>query len=419
MLRDWAVAGNDPPALDAVAGGRPCRAARWDAERLAAVTARLAARGAEALAAVPLERRLAAWIAAVEALLDPESDERRELFPALLSTARLSPEGLTEALDIVVGGAGADAAAALAARRPAAGEAGVDGVVLAANVPGLAVQSVLPALVAGRPLVVRSPAREPLFAPALVAALVRREPALAEAFAAVSFAHGRSDLLAAALGGCRRVLAYGGRPALAALGATLGERLVAQGPKASVAFVAGERDALAAGRAIARDVALLDQRGCLSVQAIYVAGEARELADALVFALALEHRRLPPGPAEPELVARLQQWRREAALAGALVGELDAAAGTVVADPELGFRPTPGLRSVRVHSVDALDDALAALAPWRGALQGAALAGEEALARGEEIAARLGLARCAPAGRLQHAEAGWASGGIDPLGVFA
>jgi hypothetical protein len=418
VLRDWATADDDPLALDAIAGGRPWRAARWDAARLAAVAERLAARGAEALAAVPVERRLAAWLATVEALLDPESEERSELFPALVATARLSPEGLSEALEVVVGGAGAEAAEALAARAPRAGEAGVDGVVLAANVPGLAVQSVLPALVAGRPLLLRSPAREPLFAPALVAALVRREPVLAGAFAAVSFPHDREDLFAAAFGRCRRVLAYGGETAIAALRATLGERLVALGPKASVAFVAGARDPLAAGRALARDVALLDQRGCLSVQAVYVAGEARELAEALAFGLALEHRRLPPGAADPAAAARLHQLRGAAQLAGTLVGRLEAAAGSVVLERGAGFRPVPGLRSVRVHEVGSLDEALAALAPFRGSLQGAALAGEEALARGDEIAARLGLARVAPAGRLQHPEAGWAAGGLDSFAVF-
>ena len=38
----------------------------------------------------------------------------------LVGTSRLSPEGLAEALEVVVGGAGPDATAALAARAPAA-----------------------------------------------------------------------------------------------------------------------------------------------------------------------------------------------------------------------------------------------------------------------------------------------------------
>jgi acyl-CoA reductase-like NAD-dependent aldehyde dehydrogenase len=419
VTRDWATPGETPSEVDTAIAGRPYRGAAWDARGLVAVAGRLAERGAAALAGVPFARRIEVWNEAIAALLDPDSAERRELLPALVASSRLSPEGLTEALEVVLGGAGAEAAAALARRRPAAIEAGVDGVVLAANVPALAVQVVLPALVAGRPLLLRSPAREPLFAPALVAALARREPALGEAFAAVTFPHDRDDLFAAAFDGCRRVIAYGGEAALDALGGRLGERLVACGPKASVAFVAGAVDPLAVGRAIARDVALLDQRGCLSVQAVYVTGDARELAEALAFGLAGEQRRLPPGPAEPELAARLQQLRGEAALHEALIGDLAAAAGTVILEPAPEFRPVPGLRTVRVHAVASLDDACAALAAWRGRLQGAALAGDEALERGDELAARLALARVAPAGRLQHAEAGWASGGVDPLTLLA
>jgi hypothetical protein len=193
---------------------------------------------------------------------------------------------------------------------------------------------------------------------------------------------------------------------------------VALGPKASVALVAGELDAESEGRRLARDVALLDQRGCLSVQAVWVAGDAREMGEALAWGLALESRRLPPGPAEPAVAARVQQLRGEAALRGALVGRLGPAEGSVIVATGEPFAPVPGMRTVRVHGVGALEEALDALAPVRGHLQGAALAGDAAHARADEIAVRLELARVAPAGRLQHAEAGWRSGGVDWMAVF-
>ena len=66
-----------------------------------------------------------------------------------------------------------------------------------------------------------------------------------------------------------------------------------------------------------------------------------------------------------------------------------------------------------------LDAALAALEPERGRLQGAALAGADALERSLEIEERLGLARVAPAGELQHVEAGAATGGLDPFPYLA
>jgi len=420
VLRDWSTPENCAPRARETKGNLPFESAAWQGDELAVLTSRLAERGVSALATLSLDRRLELWHDVVTALLDPDSTERAALFPALVDTARLSPEGLSEALEVVAGGAGSAAAASIAERLPSSPPApGVDGVVLASNVPGLAVQSLLPALLAGRPLLLRSSRREPLFAPALVDALVAREPALADAFAAVSWPSADDRLTAAAFDGTRRLLAYGDDAALGSLAARFGERIVTLGPRASVGLLAGDADLLSAGRAFARDIALLDQRGCLSVQAVYVVGDARELAAALAFGLALEHRRLPPGPAEPAIAARVQQLRGEAALSGRLIDDLPTVAGTVVIADGLDFEPVPGLRTVRVHRVGALEDALAALDAWRGRLQGAALAGEEAVARGDEIAGRLELARVAAAGALQHAEAGWASGGIDPLTVFS
>jgi hypothetical protein len=418
VLADFAVPRGCAPAhIETDASGR-WRAGRFAPAELAGIAAHLAGHGARALASVPLARRLAAWDDAVAALLDPESEERRALFPALVGTARLSPEGLSEALEVVLGGWRGEAAAALAARARPVETPGLAGVVLAGNVPALAAQSLLPALVTGRPLLAKSATPEPLFAPALVAALAAREPALGHGLAAVVFAGDDEPALEAAFGTAARLLAYGGAPALAALAARFGPRLVAQGPKASVALAGGDYDPLGVGRALARDVALLDQRGCLSVHAVYVAGDGRELAEALAFGLAIEARRLPPGPAEARALAAVQQWRGTAELTDTLVGGLAPREGTVVLASGADFRPSPGLRAVRVHSLAEIVAATAALGPWRGALQGAALAGAAAEELGPELEA-LGVSRLAPPGELQAADAGWANGGVDPFAVFA
>jgi hypothetical protein len=421
MLNDWHVPAGCTPATTATEAATGVRRARWRAEELAVLADELARRGAAALATLPLDRRLAAWGGAVEELLDPDSDARRALFPALVASARLSPEGLAEALGFVLGVVRRETLPGWLERLPPAAPRGLGGVVLAANVPALAAQSLLPALLLGRPLLLRSSTREPLFAPALLAALARREPTLADAFAAATWPADHDPLTVAAFGKAERLLAYGGETALGALAARpeLAGRLRAFGPRASVALVAGAFDPLTAARALARDVAQLDQRGCLSVQAVYTTGDARALAEALAFALAGEHLRLPPGPAEAGAAAALQQLRGEAALRSALVGELTAAQGTVLLERASAFRPVPGLRTVRVHPVPALGDALAALAPWRGRLQGAALAGDEACARAEEIREALALARVAPAGALQRAAAGQVSEGDDPLTALA
>lgn len=389
-----------------------------DPVELAALATRLAARGPAILAARPRAAWLDLWSSALEALLEPETPERRALMPALLASSRLSPEGLTEALDVVLGGLRSGAASALLEAPPTPGPRALAGAILAGNIPGLAAQCLLPALLAGRPLLLKSASDEPVFAPALVDALVARAPELADAFAAVRFPGTRTDLLEAAFAPAERLVAYGGGEAVEALRARFGARLVAHGPKASLAVVAGDVDLLSVARGLARDVALFDQRGCLSVQAVYVvANGAEALAERLAWALELESRRLPPGPIEPALAAQVQQLRAEAELRGLTVPRLDLAAGTVIVETRPAFRPVPGLRTVRVHPLARLADLVEILEPWRGRLQGAALAGAAAQALRAPLA-ELGLSRFAPPGELQAADATWANGGIEPTALF-
>jgi hypothetical protein len=403
------------------------RRGRFAAEELRALAGRVATRGPQVVAAIPVARRLALWNETLAAFLEPGSPERSALLPRLLTSARLSAEGLTEGLEIVLGGASGASAAALARRAGALadGLAGaaprtLAGVVLAGNIPGLAVQSLLPALLLGRPLLLKSASAEPWFAPALVAALVAREPALADAYAAVAFTGDDAAAFTAAFADTDPLLAYGGAAAVTNLTAHFGGRLVAHGPKASVAFVGADVDLVGTARGLARDIALFDQRGCLSVQAVYTDGDPEELAAALAWALRLESARLPHGPIDAATAAAVQQLRAAADLKQGTKSELqlELAVGTVLVESATFFRPVPGLRTVRVHGVPKLTDALPALAAWRGQLQGAVLAGPTT----EKLAASLpllGFSRLAPPGELQSADASWANGGMDPLGVFS
>lgn len=298
-------------------------------------------------------------------------------------------------------------------------------VVLASNLPALAVQPLLPALALRRPVLLKSPSAEPLFAPAFVAALVRREPRLAGAVAAVTWPGGRADLEAPLLAAAGTVVAYGGAEALADLERrAVGARFVGYGPKMSLAAI----DAAAAGSSpevlaagLARDVALFDQRGCLSVVAVYVAGsqdEAARFARLLEAALAALAVRWPPGPAAPAVLAAVQQVRLEAELRGLPRPALPVTAGTVLLEPAPALRPSPGLRTVRVHPLPELELLPAILSPWAGRLQGAALAGPAAWRLTPRLI-ELGISRCAAPGELQSPDAAWHNGGIDPLRVLA
>ncbi|MEO8275068.1 MAG: acyl-CoA reductase [Thermoanaerobaculia bacterium] len=423
-IRDYSVPGGFEPrdeVRDNRLGGITSRG-RFEPRELAAIAERLSLHGSRAIASVPRARRIDVWSEVIDTFLEPRTRERERVLMPLQQSSGLSAEGITEALFVVLGGAAAGPARALADRAmpaAAAEHSGCCGVVLPGNIPAIAVQSLLPALLLGRPVLFKNASAEPWFTPALIDALAAREPALALGFAAVTFPGDDEASFSAAFGGVERLLAYGSGPAVESQRERFGARLLAQGPKASVALVGTDVDLVGTARALARDIALFDQRGCLSVQAVFTDGDPGELADALAWALELESARLPAGPIDRALAAAVQQLRAEAALrqGARRVPVLDLVAGTVLIESELFFRPVPGLRTVRVHGVRELRQALTAFAPWSGRLQGAALSGSAALALAEDLR-ELGFSRLAPAGELQSVEAGWHNGGVDPLAIF-
>jgi len=460
-------------------GGITIDSAQWSAETVAKLIDHLAGHGTRALAAVDDAELLEAWGATVEAFFDGRSDERRRLAGPLLALTGLSAQGLAAGLEAVLGGMRArpHAKDLLArARRLRKGADGAHGapygtsgdqplgdrpdaaygthdersvneplrrgvrrahhstpaseaasrapafVVLAGNVPALAVQPLLPALVMRRPALLKSASAEPLFAPAFVAALARRLPAIGDGVAALTWVGGDPTLEAPVLARADPVLVYGGRAAVTDLQRRAAGRVVDYGPKLSFAVVGADADLARAAAGVARDVALFDQRGCLSVQAAFVEGgaaRATAFGEALATALAAFAIELPPGAVDAMQASAVQQIRGAAEMRGALASRLPIGAGTVVVEPAgAPLVPSPGLRTVRVYPVTSLKALPEMLARWCGLLQGAALAGESALALAPALA-HLGVSRCTAPGELQAADASWHNGGHDPLDVLS
>jgi hypothetical protein len=225
-----------------------------------------------------------------------------------------------------------------------------------------------------------------------------------------------------------KILAYGDEATLADLRGRVRAPLVEYGPRLSLGFVATDADLAKAARGLARDVALFEQKGCLSVQAVFVVGDAEGFAEHLAASLEEVAKSWPPVDAQLPELAAVRQVRAEAELRGlcrfplgrSSLGRLSLglAAGTVIVEPQPRLRPAPGLRTVRVHPLTQAEDLLKILAPWRDRLQGLAYAGTlpPSLRQGLE---ELGLSRLAEAGQLQHPDASWANGGLDPLTALA
>jgi hypothetical protein len=380
--------------------------------------ARLAAAG-PALRAIATDDLLAAWDGVLAALLDPSSPESRQLRASgdtsFASSVRLSEPGLDAALDAVLRGQRRPAADRLAASLATLEPRGTGvprAVYLAANIPGLAAQPLLRGLLEDRPILLKSASAEPFFAPLLISMLVARLPALAPAVAAVAWPHTDRAFEESLLAHGFEIELYGGQGAVDAL-SSRAPRLLVHGPMASVALVTEGAEVSQAARGLANDIALFDQRGCLSIQAIYSVGSmqrAEDLARALALELRDLERRLPPGPATAEELAGTQQLRADAEVRGLTSHLLSITGGTVVIDPRPIFVPSPGLRSVRVHPLARASALPELLRSWKGRLQGVAIAGVIAEETRAALTA-LGVSRIAPAGELQHPDATWANWG--------
>ena len=407
----------DPPQVQAELGGASCRTACWAPEAMARLVAELQ-RGAYALQQIPPQDLVRAWGDTVDAFLDPDSPEREPLAGPLAQLCRLSPEGLSAGLEAVLGGVRRSHAAPLVEEAEVVpAEVGPVLVVLASNLPALAVQSLLPALALRRPVLLKSPSGEPLFAPAFLAALAQREPRLAGGMAAVTWPGGERRLEAPVLANVGTVVAYGENRTLEDLARRAPGKVVGYGPKTSLAVLGADVSPEAAAEGLARDVALFDQRGCLSVNAVYTAGDPLELAEELWHALLDLSWLMPAGLTDAATLAAVQQARLEGEMRGLAQPEMPVASGTILVDPEVAFRPSPGLRTVRIHPLEDLARLPEVLAPWKGKLQGAALAGEGAWALEAQLA-RLGVSRFAPPGELQSPDAAWHNGGIHPLAAL-
>jgi hypothetical protein len=387
--------------------------ARWAPDDLARLGEHLQTQGAEALARISDSELLEAWSATVEVFRDPNSVVRRALDKPLSRFCRLSPEGLSAGLEAVFGGMVGEPLEWLLEEAKAVDRDPVM-VVLAANLPALAVQPLLPALALRRPVLLKSPTTEPLFAPAFVAALAVRLPALAPALAAITWPGGDEVLEAPLLAAAGRVVAYGDQDSIDDLERRAPGKIVAYGPKTSLAVIGGNVEPQSVAAGLARDVALFDQRGCLSIQAVYTVGDAPVLAEAMAAELAAIAEEWPSGSLDPVAVAAVQQIRSESQMRGLFKPELPIDVGTVVVEPNLDFRPSPGVRTVRIHPLDRTEPLPEILAPWAGQLQGAALAGDDAWSLQKSLEA-LGISRCTEPGKLQTPDALWHNGGVHPL----
>lgn len=306
--------------------------------------------------------------------------------------------------------------------------------VFAGNVPGVAVTSMVRALLVKAPSFGKLAAGQPVLPILFTRAVDAVDPDLGRALAVTYWPGGSRDAEWRLAEAADVIIVYGGADAVATYRerTSPGTRLVVHGPRFSVGLIA--REAIAEGPepvadAVARAVADFDQHGCVSPHAVWIEeGGVRgvDFAHALAAAMERVEAELPRGRIGPAEASAIQQERAAAELRGhaagtdkTLVLAGEGTRWTVIYDAEPAFRPSCLNRLVRVHPIADLQEAVDLLAPVGRYLQSVAFAGPDH--RRDDLAdplARLGATRITSFERLPWPPPTWhhdGHGGLNEL----
>jgi hypothetical protein len=301
------------------------------------------------------------------------------------------------------------------------------------NVPGVAVTSLVRALLVRSASLGKTAVGEPLLAALFARALAGEDAELGRCLAVTYWPGGESEMESVALARTEAVIVYGGNEAVRSVRARVppAARFLGYGHRISFGVLAREHlDARGAGSFADRaalDVATFDQQGCVSPHLFYAeeGGEisAREWAGMLGASLARLEEELPRGRLAPGEASAIRQLRGEmefAQLAGRGV-ELHASPGgtswTVIYDPDPTFTASCLNRTVRVKPVGDLAEVAELAKPVGSLLQSVGLSAPESRAASlSEQLARLGASRISAIGEMAWPDPFWHHDGRPPLG---
>ncbi len=407
-------------------------------EELAALLDQLR-RAQTQLAQRSVDHILASLNAVVRGWLEPDSPWRQEAENTLPAATGFSPAMVREGLPLMIEPLAAPALATLLdtelgnrrvlddfiegrrARGPR-----LIAHVLAGNLPGLAAVPAALTLAVKSAALVKAARCDRVFPALWCRSIAAVDADLGTALSACYWHGGDHACEQRVFEAADLVIASGSDASIADMRSRCRARFIGHGHKVSFAVVAREvlaDHALAdqAAAALGYDIALWDQRGCLSPQIAFVEGDfraARRFAERLAEALGALAVRLPPGAAgfQEQLDVRLfrqeVEWRRIAGEPVALLAGEGLTDWTIAVDAHAVFRPTPLCRSVRLIPLPALADLAPVLAPVRGVLEAAGVGASPArLAALAELLSEAGVHRVCALGRMQRPPLSWRQGG--------
>ena len=381
-------------------------------------------RGAENIN--PSADRMADALARAFALWrDHNFARRRDAISAIARSAGYSVALLENSIDALLKPFTSDALKSIAKRVSASSR--IDkpitvGFIAAGNVAGAGIHEIAIALIAGAGVIVKTASAEPIFFTEFARTLAEIDRDASARIGVLHWSRMRPDLIAALIANCERVVAYGDDLTIESLRNRF--KVIGFGSRVSAAVVApatidrSRIDRIA--ELLARDVALFEQLGCLSLHHVFVLSPdgdaARELAIRISAALERIGESIPPAKiplrdaVEIRGVRERARWRR---IAGEPV-ELFEGRGlewTVIFEPKAdSFKISPGFRTVHVTGVRDLEEFRDCIAGVAGRIEAMSIAGDESGDIGATIGA-IGIPYvCAP-GEMQSPPLDWRHGG--------
>lgn len=304
--------------------------------------------------------------------------------------------------------------------------------VLAGDLPAVAIESMVRAILLRSATLIKTSSRDPLFPALLARSFAEVDHGVGECLAVLWWKGGTEEVERAAFEASDAVVAYGSEAALAEVRESVpaATPLVTYGHRVSFAAVAREalveRERKVLAAKAAWDVSFFDQQGCVSPHVIFAerGGEIspQDFAAALGDEMDILARRLPRGKIAGEAAAAIQMLEHTWELRQAdgqkvrLIRGGPSTGWTVLYEEGAPFTASCLNRVIRVIAVDDLASLEQWLEPVKPHLQTAGLA--VPARRRDEIVRRLeeaGVTRVCPIGEMQHPPAAWRHDGRPAL----
>jgi acyl-CoA reductase LuxC len=343
---------------------------------------------------------------------------RRDAIATIAHAAGYSAAMLENSIDALLKPFTSDALKSMAGRPLKIDRPKTIGFIAAGNVAGAGIHEIAIALIAGARVLIKTASAEPIFFAEFARTLAEVDRDAGERVEVSHWSRERADLTASLLEKCELVIAFGDDATIESLHR---RNVIGFGSRVSAALIAPEGidssrlDKIA--DLLARDVALFEQLGCLSLHHVFVVSPdgraARTLALRMSVALERLGESLPPARIpihDAGAIRGVRERARWRAIAGEPVELLESRGlgWTVIFEhrPD-SFKVSPGFRTVHVTAVRDLAEFRACIVSVSGRIEAMAVVGDDC-----EIEARaMGIPYvCAP-GEMQSPPLDWRHGG--------